>query len=198
MVTIGVVIGSVRPGRMGLRLAKFVQRELEQRPNVKVEVIDPLALNLPVLVNRYSAMKDKPDCPPSLHEAAKSFQKCDAFLLVSPEYNYTIPPAISNTLDYFYSDEFNLKPVGVASYSMGSFGGVRAATAMMPLFQCVGLVGIIKQFPVPTIQNALNEEGELLEKTSYPKMKENFKGFASELIWFAETLGEGKKNYPKA
>ncbi|KAJ3032074.1 UNVERIFIED_CONTAM: hypothetical protein HDU68_006853 [Siphonaria sp. JEL0065] len=192
MVTIGVIVGSVRQGRNGIRLAKFIQTELAKREDVKAELIDPLELNLPVLVNRYDTIKESPDCPAALHGLAKTLQSCDGFLIVSPEYNYSVPPAISNTLDYFYGKEYYLKPVGIASYSMGSFGGVRASVALLPMLQCLGLVPIPKTFPVPTVQNALTEEGHVSETTTFPKIRENFSGFANELIWAAKVLKEGK------
>ncbi|KAI9348670.1 hypothetical protein BDR26DRAFT_853689 [Obelidium mucronatum] len=99
-------------------------------------------------------------------------------MIASPEYNFSVPPAISNTLDYFYHSEFYLKPAAIASYSMGTFGGVRASVALLPLLH---------------VQNALAEDGEVSAATSYPKIRENFAGFANELIWAAKVLKEGKK-----
>ncbi|KAI9347245.1 flavoprotein-like protein [Obelidium mucronatum] len=196
MVLIGVLIGSVRPGRNGFRLAKFIQDELEKKHDVQVVLIDPLELNLPIVTGTYAKIKDSPDCPPALKELQKVFQSIDALLVVTPEYSHSYSPAVGNTLNYFRESEFYLKPAGVSTYTVGSFGGVRAEAAILPLFQSLGLVAIPKVFPVPYIHKALSEDGQVPDSTSFPTIRELFNAFADELIWTARALKTAKAHSP--
>ncbi|KAI8610772.1 flavoprotein-like protein [Chytriomyces sp. MP71] len=192
MVTIGVVLGSVRPARNGLRVGHFVRKQLVQRPNVAVTVIDPLELNLPILTNRYEAIKNAPDCPPALHGLKQTLDACDAFVIVSPEYNHTIPPAITNTLSYFYTPEFYAKPAGIVTYSMGPFGGSRASVAIPPLLGELGAVPTPKHFGVGMVHKALDEAGE--PEKGFEWIPGSFKGFADELVWFTKVLKDARAN----
>ncbi|KAI8830900.1 NADPH-dependent FMN reductase [Chytriomyces cf. hyalinus JEL632] len=189
MVTIGVILGSVRPGRNCVRVSNFVQTHL-QKPGVTLQVIDPLALNLPIVTNRYDAIKTQADCPPTLHALQKTLTACDAFVLVSPEYNHTIPPAISNTLAYFYAPEFAHKPVGIVSYSMGPFGGARASVALLPMVAELGMVAVPKKFSVGVVHKSLNEAG-VPEKGS-EWLPGAFKGFADDIVAYANILKDAR------
>jgi NAD(P)H-dependent FMN reductase len=50
--------------------------------------------------------------------------KLDGFVVVTPEYNHSIPGVLKNAFDYLYA-EWNNKSLGIVSY--GSAGGTRAA-----------------------------------------------------------------------
>ena len=43
--------------------------------------------------------------------------------IVTPEYNCSLPPALTNLLDHFPPASFRHKPATIAAYSMGPFGG---------------------------------------------------------------------------
>src|SRR6476661_765309 len=101
MTTVSLILGSVRPNRNGERLYKFMEKAIKDK-GWKVHKIDPLELDLPVMMNKYDWIKGKPDCPPQLHTVAQKLNESHCFLVISPEYNHSIPPAISNTMDYFY------------------------------------------------------------------------------------------------
>lgn len=76
----------------------------------------------------------------------------DAFVLVTPEYNYGSPPALVNALDYL-SREWAYKAVGFVSYG-GLSGGTRSvqmtklvltALRMMPVPEAVAIPFFSKQ-----------------------------------------------------
>ncbi|KAJ3032079.1 UNVERIFIED_CONTAM: hypothetical protein HDU68_006852 [Siphonaria sp. JEL0065] len=196
MVLIGVLIGSVRPGRNGFRLATFIKDELVKKQDVQVVLIDPLELNLPIVTGQYAGIKDSPDCPPALHDLQKVFESIDGLLVVTPEYSHSYSPAVGNTLNYFRETEFYLKPAAVSTYTVGSFGGVRAEAAILPLFQSLGLVSIPKVFPVPYVQKALAEDGSVPQDTTFPAIRDLFNAFADELIWTARALKNAKATSP--
>ena len=56
------------------------------------------------------------------------FRRADAFVIVTAEYNHSIPPALSNTLDHFL-EEYFWRPSAIVCYSAGAFGGTTRRNA---------------------------------------------------------------------
>jgi NAD(P)H-dependent FMN reductase len=139
-----IIIASTRPGRIGSVVADWIAAYAKQNSDFAVNVADLAKINLPLL--------DEP-VPPSYankqyrHKHTQDWSSridaADAFIIVTPEYNYTMPPALVNALDYLWS-EWAYKPVGFVGY--GGFAAVRAiqvekqlvtTLSMMPLYQDV-------------------------------------------------------------
>ena len=117
-----VILGSVRSDRQGIRAARFIIRHLAER-GYDAPLVDPVELKLPLLDRMY---KEYPagQAPDTLERLAELFRKADAFVIVSAEYNHSIPPALSNTLDHFLEEYFF--PGGVFLAAFGDrllFGG---------------------------------------------------------------------------
>ncbi|KAJ3120036.1 hypothetical protein HK100_000057 [Physocladia obscura] len=193
MVTIGIVIGSVRPGRQATRVVEFVKKQLAQtNPDILITVIDPLEENLPLLINRYEYIKNSPDTPTNLAPLREKLVACDGYFIVSTEYNHTIPPALTNTLDYFWQAEYGHKPVGIITYSMGQLGGFGAAIALFPYLNGLGMITIPKKFAIGAVHTALTDEGEVGSSSTFPNIIEVFTPFCKELIAYARLLKEGR------
>ncbi len=68
--------------------------------------------------------------PEAVLELASGVQAADALLLVTPEYNYSVPPVLKNAIDWISRQStgvpVNGKPVAIMSASTGMFGGARA------------------------------------------------------------------------
>jgi len=62
---------------------------------------------------------DQTQAPDWLRDANRKVREADAVVVVSAEYNHSIPPALSNLLDYFPGSSFAYKPSGIVCYSMG-------------------------------------------------------------------------------
>jgi NAD(P)H-dependent FMN reductase len=146
-----IVVGSVRPGRVGLPLAHWVRDRVESAGH-DLDFVDLAELNLPFM--------DEPDYPAKRaytkpHTLAWSARvdAADAVLLVSPEYNHSYSPALKNAIDYL-ALEWQGKPVGVVSYG-GASGGLRGAAALDPVMTALGLVRV-------PIDVAINNPGSFI------------------------------------
>merc|ERR550517_1680040 len=148
-----VVLGSVREGRLGLRVARMIINNLQQL-GARATLLDPLEINPPMLQQPLHFMKDQSQAPQWMLDTHKVIQEADGFVVVSPEYNCSLPPALTNLLDYFPPASFRHKPVSIAAYSMGPFGGIRAAQLARPFLSELGLVPLPSTLLIPTIQNA--------------------------------------------
>src|SRR4051794_13967449 len=180
-----VILGTVRSERVGPRVARYVVRALEQRGH-RPTLIDPVEYPLPLLDKMY---KEYPagSAPPVLERLAAVIKPADAYVIVSAEYNHSIPPALSNLLDHFL-EEYFFKPSAIVCYSPGGFGGVRAAMQLRAMLGELGMPPISSIFPVPKIASAFADDGAPLD----PSWDKRFEKFAKELEWYANALREAR------
>ncbi|GGY00116.1 NADPH-dependent FMN reductase [Streptomyces fructofermentans] len=122
MTKIGIIIGSTRPGRNGEAVAHWVHEIASARTDAEFELVDLLDYKLPVLDEAYPATLG--NYSQSHTKAwAEKIDSLDGFVIVTPEYNRSVPGALKNAIDFIYA-EWNNKAVGFVSY--GSVGGSRA------------------------------------------------------------------------
>jgi NAD(P)H-dependent FMN reductase len=122
MINVGIIVGSTRPGRKALDVARWVMEVAGTRGDAAFELVDIQDFNLPLL--------DEP-APPSMGQYAQPHTKAwaakiaefDGFVFVTPEYNHGTSGALKNAIDFLYK-EWNNKAAGFVGY--GSAGGARA------------------------------------------------------------------------
>ena len=178
---VAVLFGSVRVHRQGIKLARFVDKELQRRGCTST-LVDPAVHRLPLLEMQYS---DYPagQAPPELESLAKLYRAVDGFVIVSGEYNHGIPPALKNMLDYFL-EEYFWRPAGIVSYSGGRFGGVRAAMQLRMTLGELGMPSIPTTLPVTNVGEAFTEDGEPTDA----RFAERSAQFFDEFYWYMEAL----------
>ncbi len=70
------------------------------------------------------------DMPQRVMEFKAKIKAADAVLIVTPEYNYSVPGVLKNAIDWasrpYGSNSFEKKPVAMMSASPGMLGGSRA------------------------------------------------------------------------
>jgi NAD(P)H-dependent FMN reductase len=176
-----VIYGSVRTQRQGIRAARYVVRRLTAL-GMEPTLVDPLEHRLPLLDRMYKEYQPG-TAPPALEELAKLFKRADGFVIVSGEYNHSIPPALSNMLDYFL-EEYFWRPAGIACYSNGRFGGVRAAVQLRAMLCELGMVTMPSAMPVPNVHDAFDENGVPAD----PNMDKYTLYFFEELTWYMKAM----------
>jgi len=168
-----VIVASVREGRSGESIAKWFVERATQHGRFDVQVADLRELNLPIL--------DEPHHPrlkKYQHDSTKRWSAIvdgsDAFVFVTPEYNYTLPPALVNALDTVYV-EWTYKPVAFVSYG-GASGGMRSVQTaklmvtgfkMMPMVEAVNI-----PFYTQLIENGVFKSNETHDKAVGPMLDE--------------------------
>jgi NAD(P)H-dependent FMN reductase len=129
---IALIVGSTRPVRVGPSVATFIKTILSsspQSPNVNMDLstVEVAAFNLPIF--------DEAVLPAAVPAHAQfanqhskdwsaEIAKYDGYVVLSAEYNYSIPGALKNAIDYLYHTWTN-KPVFIITY--GIFGGKYAS-----------------------------------------------------------------------
>jgi NAD(P)H-dependent FMN reductase len=176
-----IFYGSVRHDRQGIRAARFIDSECRARGH-RVNLIDPAVDRLPLLDRMYKEYKSG-EAPEVLEKLAGLLKAADAFIVVSGEYNHSIPPALSNVLDHFL-EEYYWRPSAIVCYSAGAFGGVRAAMQLRAMLCELGTPSIPSLFPVPKVQDAFDEEGRPRDDA----LNRRAARFLDELEWYANAL----------
>jgi NAD(P)H-dependent FMN reductase len=176
-----VLVGTVRTQRQGIKAARYVERGLRARGHT-VTVVDPVDEALPLLDRMYKEYP-KGSAPGNLERLAATYRSSDGFVIVSGEYNHSIPPALSNLLDHFL-EEYFFRPSAIVCYSTGAFGGVRAAMQLRAMLCELGMPSISSLLPIPAIGRALNADGEAQDAA----LDRRFARFATEFEWYADAL----------
>jgi NAD(P)H-dependent FMN reductase len=176
-----VLLGSVRSDRQGIKAARYIMRMIERRGH-KAVLVDPLEKKLPLLDRMY---KEYPRgaAPAVLEELAELYRGSDGFVIVTAEYNQSVPPALKNLLDHFL-EEYFWRPSTIVSYSAGRFGGVRAAVALRTILPELGMPSLPSVLAIPTIGSSLSEDGRANEAW----IDKAASRFLSEFEWYVEAL----------
>ncbi|NYT78807.1 NAD(P)H-dependent oxidoreductase [Alcaligenaceae bacterium] len=169
-----VIICSTRPGRIGLPIARWFHEFAKQHGNFDIELIDLADFKLPIY--------DEPIHPAAQdykHEHTKkwsaSVAAADAYIFVTPEYNYSPPPSLVNALDFVYR-EWNYKPCGFVSYG-GVSGGLRSVQAVKMQITTLKMMPMMEGVMVPMAASMINSEGQfqsnaLIDKSAVTLLEE--------------------------
>lgn len=119
--TIFVVEGTVRDGRKSIYPARYVTERFQEKGH-DAELFDMKDYEIPLFTNRRSMISDP---HPDVEAFGQKVEAADSLVIVTPEYNHSIPGPLKNLLDYLYL-EYEDKPFSYITVSAGGFGGVRA------------------------------------------------------------------------
>lgn len=184
-----VFLGSVRdssppnPTRLGLRVARACLKKLESR--AQAELIDPLEWPLASPFKpHFSFARGK--APDELETMATKIGEADGYVMVSPEYNHSMSPALAHILNHFGASLFAWKPSLIVTYSGGQWGGTRAAVAMRPFLSELGCLPVSAMIHIPKAQTVLDAEGNYVPGVEGEAWDGYFNRGFDQLSWWAE------------
>jgi chromate reductase len=138
---------------------------------------------------------DERQPPPKVVEFKKRIREADAILLVTPEYNYSIPGVLKNAIDWAsrpYGDNaWNGKPVAVMGASVGKFGAARAQYHLRQVFVFLNMLAVNR--PEVMIGNAaehFDAEGNLTDET----IKNLIRQLLTNLVSWTRGLEKAKES----
>jgi NAD(P)H-dependent FMN reductase len=147
---VALVIGSTREGRFGPVVANWFMRQIEQRGDMTVDVLDLAGFDLP------ARMPAAPDG--SISAFVDRIGSADAFVIVTPEYNHGYPASLKLAIDYGHA-EWQAKPVGFVSYG-GIAGGLRAVEQLRQVFAELHAVTVRDTVSFADVWTAFDRDGE--------------------------------------
>lgn len=145
---LGVIVASVREGRNGWPVTEWFLEAAKRHDGFDVVLMDLKAWDLPLLsepnhprLQKYTQDKTK--------QWSAAVSAADAFVIVTPEYNFASPPALVNALHHLYR-EWNYKAAGFVSYG-GASGGMRSVQMTKTLLTTLKIVPIVEAVTIPFI-----------------------------------------------
>lgn len=114
---------------------------------------------------------DEQNPPPKVAELKQRIREADAILIVTPEYNYSVPGVLKNAIDWAsrpYGDSaWNGKPAAIMGASVGAIGTARAQYHLRQMFVFLNMFPVNQ--PEVMIANAserFDAEGNLTDDTT--------------------------------
>jgi NAD(P)H-dependent FMN reductase len=157
-----IVTASTREQRIGHMIADWAIEQVRAHGKFQPELADLKAINLPML--------DEPNHPrfgnyQRAHTKAWSaiVAPADAFLFVVPEYNYAMPPALLNAVDYLFH-EWAYKPAAFVSYG-GISAGTRSVQNAKMVLTSMRTMPIPEAVSIPFVRNFLKDDRFVGEET---------------------------------
>ena len=116
MASIAIVLGSVRPGRVGEQVVRWIEDQARQVEGAQTVFLDLRDYNLPFFAEDMPPSMKAPELPEAVRLRA-NIDASDAVLFVTPEYNHSVPAALKNAIDYLPQATLKEKAVGLVGYS---------------------------------------------------------------------------------
>jgi NAD(P)H-dependent FMN reductase len=137
-------------------VARWFEQFAAEHGAFDVELVDLLDVNLPVFDEPHHPRLQKYEHQHTIRWS-QIIARGDAYVVVTPEYNYFTPPSLVNAFDYL-SAEWAYKPLGFVSYG-GISGGLRAMQQTRLLANALKLVPIVEQVAIPAFTDFIDAEG---------------------------------------
>lgn len=156
------ISGSLRKGSYNTSLLRTCLDLLPEDTTMEIVPFDEIPLyngdfDLPLSTTR----------PEQVNKFRESLAKADGIVIISPEYNYSIPGGLKNALDWASrGDDSPLlrKPVALMGATPGMWGTVRMQFAFHALFQAFDMKVVHKpEIMVAQAKSKFDESGTLTD-----------------------------------
>jgi chromate reductase, NAD(P)H dehydrogenase (quinone) len=128
--------------------------------------------------------------PGPLAPFAESIAGADALLVISPEYNHSIPAVVKNTIDWLSrlpKPPFQGKPVAIASASPGLLGGARMQYDLRRVLNQLGAMILTRpEVFVNLAASKFDADGRLTDEATR-------KSISGQMAAFADWIARVKK-----
>jgi chromate reductase, NAD(P)H dehydrogenase (quinone) len=172
-----VMVGSLRKGSFNAAIARALP---ELAPDgVTIEPL-PSVGEFPL----YNHDVQDSGFPPIVTSTADAIRKADGVIIVTPEYNHSIPGVLKNVIDWISrlpDQPFAGKPIALESSSPSLFGGIRAQLHLRHVF--VYLDGRVLNKPeviIPQVNTKIDPStDELTDPATRGFIADQLKAFAA-------------------
>src|ERR1700730_13316481 len=187
-----VIIGSTRPGRAADLVAPWVIDRARNHGGFNVEALDLRDWALPMFAETFETVGDFND-PTYSSSVVRSWNhkiaEADAFLVITPEYNHSVPGVLKNAIDsVFVSFAFRNKPLAAVGYSGGIAGGVRAIEHLAQIAVEAEMVPLRTVTIFPQVFEAFDEE----QRPRNPVAELSLQISLDDLKWWSDVLAAGR------
>ncbi|MBI5273485.1 MAG: NAD(P)H-dependent oxidoreductase [Chlamydiales bacterium] len=178
-----LLAAAMRKESVNKRLLLIAQKKIEKM-GIKVDNIPFESMNIPMYDGDIEAI----GIPQDVKEYAKKITAADAWVICSPEYNFSIPGTLKNFIDWLSRINpypMKNKPVLLLSASPAKVGGYRGLLATRVPLECCGAFVFPSMFSLPEAYGAFDEKGNLKDKALDDRLHQlvgDFKNHAEKLL----------------
>ena len=188
MFKLQVIIGSTRSGRNADPVCSWLLPVTQSHGAFEVEILDLRDWPLPFFQETIATVGDFNDpaySDPIVKRWNDKIKEADAYIIVTPEYNHSIPGVLKNALDtVFFSYSFRHRPVAFVGYSLGATAGARAIEHLALIMVEFEAVPVRTPTLIPFVTNAFDAEGQ----PTSPTVNVGLTVMLDDLAWLAKTL----------
>lgn len=156
------IVGSLRKDSFNLKLAKFMQQRCKE--NIQLEIADIGALP-------HFNQDDEHNPTDAVVIFKKQIADADGILIVTPEFNWSIPGVLKNALDWLSRVDKVIinKPVMIAGVATGLMGTIRAQLQLRQMLQSPGLAARVlppagNEVLINFAERKFDESGQLIDE----------------------------------
>jgi NAD(P)H-dependent FMN reductase len=188
-----VIVGSTRPSRAADKVVPWVARRAALHEAFETEVIDLRDWPLPMFGEHMGSLGDPRDpsySDPAVRQWNQKIAEADAYLVITPEYNHSVPGELKNAIDsVFVSFAFRNKPMAMVGYSGGIGGAIRAIEHLNQIAVEVEAAPLRSTVILPFVDKAFTEDGEPAD----PAPDVSLQILLEDLAWWATALRNARE-----
>jgi len=177
MTTILGLSGSLRTGSFNSALLRAAAASMPKDTALEIGTIRGIPL--------YDGDVEAQGMPDTVVKLKERVVATDGLLLVTPEYNNSVPGVFKNAIDWLTRPPadiprvFAKRPVGVIGASPGGFGTLLSQTAWLPVLKTLGTAAYFGgRLQVSRAGDVFNDEGTLVDERIREQLKKYLAGFS--------------------
>ncbi len=187
-----VIVGSTRPARAADRLLPWIMSRTVAHGAFDTELADLRDWPLPIFAEHTGTIGDFTDptySEPIVRAWNKKVKQADAFIVITPEYNHSVPGVLKNAIDsVWFSFGFRNKPVAAVGYSGSIGGGIRAIEHLAHVFIEAEAVPLRNTVVIPFVGAAFDDKGEPVN----PETEIRLQVMLDDLAWWSSALEKAR------
>lgn len=171
------LLGSLRKGSYNAMIARTLPKLAPE--GITIEALPSIG-DIPL----YDAdVQQESGFPASIEKIAEQIRQADGVIIVTPEYNYSVPGGLKNAIDWLsrLADQpLAGKPVLIQTSSMGAIGGARCQYHLRQILVFLDAMVMNKpEFMGGVIQSKVdNQLGEVIEQATLDHLSGQLSAFS--------------------
>jgi NAD(P)H-dependent FMN reductase len=187
-----VIVGSTRPTRSADLVLPWLTEKVAAHDAFEAEIVDLRDWPLPIFAEHFGTIGDLSDptySEPLVKAWNDKIKSADAYVIVTPEYNHSVPGGLKNAIDTVWiSFGFRNKPVAFVGYAGGQGGGIRAIEHLAHIFVEAEAVPVRNSVVIPFVRDAFDAAGQPKD----PITNAAAAIMLDDLAWWSAALEKGR------
>jgi NAD(P)H-dependent FMN reductase len=177
-----VITSTVRQNRACRKVADWYIAEARKAvPEATFELLDIADYDIPVFSEPISPLMAE-KYTPLQEKLAAPVRKADGYVIVTGEYNHSIPGSLKNFIDHLSPKDWRHKAVAYVGY--GTAGGFMSINHLTFIMAYLGVASVLNTINISAIWEAFDEDGKVKPNNVHGDIKRQL----DELLWWVNAL----------